>query len=278
MPKRRGRPPGSKKAVTNGTGAEFEQTTTPPTTETVATQQNFAEECSAKETLDVVTQAMTNGYNVTPFPASSSHEVPQDIMRGAVVAPAAAADPYGNLMAEAVKGPDSYGADKAQTVLGAIPVRSPTDGEFLRCHPTFCPQFHLYLSPYTKRTFLVFNKLMPLFGPKMARLHTMRMLITPQQAAFIWPVKVGIATNDLSMTYARSRDSVVAEIIKRWMSVRQTGGLWSSAPPHDPTIFPEKLLWPAGDDNAWLALAFRGNIIDSSDHDEIQYLLGKKLP
>jgi hypothetical protein len=93
---------------------------------------------------------------------------------------------------------------------------------------------------------------------------------------FMWAMPVGIADSELSMTYARSRDAVVAEAVNRWVSCTQARGLWSTAPPHSPEIFPEPE-WLPGDGNTWLAAAWRGAIIDSSDHDEILVRRGAKL-
>jgi hypothetical protein len=224
-------------------------------------------------------QSPVEADNVTRFRASSSPDVSPDIMKEAATKAAAEEnDPFNNLMAEAVKSPDDFGL--GQPSLGAIPLRQPLNGEFLRCHKTFCPQFHLYPSPFTKRVFLVFSKFVPLIGKENTRLHTMRMFITPRFEAFMWAMKAGIVDSELSMTYARSRDAVVAATIKQWVACMATRGLWSTAAPLDPTIFPEddKLIWPPGDHNKWLALAWRGNIIADKDHDEIQFRQGVKLP
>ena len=79
----------------------------------------------------------------------------------------------------------------------------------------------------------------------------------------MWAMKAGIVDSELSMTYARTRDAVVAETIKRWVSCSATRGMWTTAAPLDPTIYPADaaLIWPPGDGNNWLALTWRGNII-----------------
>jgi hypothetical protein len=177
-------------------------------------------------------------------------------------------------MAEAVESPDDFGAERS--VPGAIIVRKPLDGEFIRCHPTFAPRFHIYVNQITRRPFLVYRHLLPLLGTTSVRLHSLRLFVTPQLAHFMWAMPMGIADSELSMTYARSRDAVVAAAVKRWVSCTHTRGLWSTAPPHSPEIFPEPE-WPAGDGNTWLSAAWRGAIIDKEDHDEILIRRGKKL-
>lgn len=211
--------------------------------------------------------------NVTPFPVQ---ETSDDIMHGAEAtsAPAVQEDPYDNLMAQAIESPDDFGTGKPTP--GAIVVRAPLDGEFVRCHPLFAPAFHIYVNAITRRSFLVFKQFVPLLGAKSVRLHTMRMLCTPQLAHFMWPVKAGIEDSDLSMTYARSRDTVIAEAMKSWVSCTQTRGLWSTSPPDAPEIFPEPK-WPEGDFNLWLKSAWRGAIIDRKDHEEILIRQGRKL-
>jgi hypothetical protein len=213
------------------------------------------------------------GDNIAPFPAQETSE---DIMQGAETgfARVAQEDPYDNLMAQAVESPDDFGTGKPSP--GAIVVRAPLDGEFVRCHPLFAPQFHIYVNAITRRPFLVYKQFVPLLGTKSVRLHTMRMFVTPQLAHFMWPVKAGIEDSELSMIYARSRDAVIAEAMKRWVSCTQTRGLWSTSPPLAPEIFPEPS-WPEGDFNLWLKSAWRGAIIDRKDHEEILIRQGLKL-
>jgi hypothetical protein len=217
-----------------------------------------------------------HGDNVVPMTkgdGSAPPEQPEGIM-GEAAAESTTTDPYANLLAESVESPDDFGAGPA--VPGAIIVRKPLDGEFVRCHPTFAPLFHVYLNLITRRSFLVYRQFVPLLGIKAVRLHTMRMFVTPQMVHFIWAMPMGIVDSDLSMTYARSRDTVAAETIQRWMSCTQARGLWSTAPPGAPEIFPEPE-WPPGDGNSWLAAAWRGAIIDRADHDEILIRRGVKL-
>jgi hypothetical protein len=132
------------------------------------------------------------------------------------------------------------------------------------------------VNPVTRWSFLVYRHLVPLLGVKSVRLHTMRLFMTPQKAHFIWPMMVGIPDNELSMTYARSRETVPTETISRWMSCTSLGGIWTAQPPGAPEIFPE-VEWPPGDGNAWLAGAWRGSIIDHKDHDEILIRRGLKI-
>ncbi len=211
--------------------------------------------------------------NITSLHAHPASEVPGSIM-GAAAGEQTPADPYANLLAEQVGSPDDYGADKP--VPGAILVRKPQDGEFLRCHPTFAPRFHVYVSPATRRQFLVYQQIAPLLGASLVRLHVLRLFVTSNMSHFIWAMKVGLVDNEMSMNYARSRDTVIKEAVSRWVSCSQVRGLWETAPPLSPEIFPEPE-WPAGDGNTWLAASWRGAIIDRPDHDEVLIRRGVKL-
>ena len=201
---------------------------------------------------------------------------PEDVadIMGEAAAEGPPNDPYANLMAEAVESPDDFGAGPA--VPGAIVVRKPFEGEYLRCHPTFAPRFHIFVNQVTRRSFLVYRHLVPLLGVKSVRLHTLRMFMTPQKTHFIWAIPVGLVDNEMSMTYARSRDTVVTDTLKQWASCTSVGGLWSTAPPGAPEIFPQPE-WPPGDGNTWLVSAWRGAIIDHAEHDEVLIRLGRKI-
>lgn len=189
-------------------------------------------------------------------------------------APLEKPDPYADLMSQAIDGPEDYGI--AFSTPGTIPTRKPLPDEYIRCHPTFAPKFHIYVDQTIRRSFLVYPHLRPLFGPGSLRGHVLRLFVSALQTPFMWAMPEAIQDSELSMEYARSRDSVAVNAIARWVSCTQERGRYTVHDPKRPDIFPEPK-WPAGDANAWLALAWRGAIIDHENHDVLLRKQGAKL-
>jgi hypothetical protein len=206
-------------------------------------------------------------------PQEAKNEDAAPLMSEALTAADEAAAPLDDLISEAMSAPDDFG-DTASISPGALDVRKPKRDEWVRCHPTFAPNFPIYLDANNRDApYLVRRHLIPLFRPGTLATCTLRLFINSVGGCFIWPLKH--ASGKGGETWAESRFQVANEAISEWRTIWAGKDSYLAGAPLRPDVFPTDLRWPSGTPNDWVHKAFPGaRIIGAKDHAIILYQSG----
>jgi hypothetical protein len=169
------------------------------------------------------------------------------------------------------------GLDGAEEQLGAVQVRKPPAGEYVRVHPgkemTISVALHESRDNFTSQFYLVMPKMlgtaMDLRGAFYAQLH---LTVTRAGSVMLWPVKLptGGAGNPWFESALKGAEMAKANWIRIFADAGQGQyRIMKALGDFDAPQFPEKTL------SELLEIAFNGRVIDTADHPILRKLRGE---
>ncbi len=161
-----------------------------------------------------------------------------------------------------------------QSVRTYVPVRKPSREQFFRIHPD--PEYQLrslvlelkedgeclFISPTLQNALL---------GEKCVCQRILRLGVTRQGVAFIWPVRPPMA--DRADAWASTALDAIAHAERRW--TRMTADMALGGYRIAVAAVDDEPTWPTESFGELLKIAFKNSIVDSLDHPTLRRLRGE---
>lgn len=184
--------------------------------------------------------------------------------------PAPAADFFSNL--DALRVSDSTSAPLVKPVLSHVPVRKPSKEWFFRIHPAIALDTLILETKDEGEVLLVSPALQEqLLGENCVAVRTLRLGVTRQGTAFIWPVRRPMeGRRDAWATTALDAISYAERQWVRMQADMNLGGYALQVARVD-----DEPRWPEEEFSEILRIAFKGALVDSMDHPTLKRLRGE---
>jgi hypothetical protein len=186
---------------------------------------------------------------------------------------AASSSIFDNLDALAVRDTDETAAIVA-SVRTYVPVRKPSREQFFRIHPGQDYQLRclvLELKEEVECIFISPTLQNALIGEKCVGQRILRLGVTRQGVAFIWPVRPPMA--DRADAWASTALDAIAHAERRW--TRMTADMALGGYRIAVAAVDDEPTWPTESFGELLKIAFKNSIVDSLDHPTLRRLRGE---
>jgi hypothetical protein len=165
------------------------------------------------------------------------------------------------------------GVDRVMT---AVPVRKPDRTEFFRVHPDWTTDTFIYEDKEDpdRTVYLVQRNMQDFFTGREIKLVRLFVAINKRGTVFLWPVRLPVGNSNFGRRWSDTALLVAEEAKTTWVRMigeRDLGGYEMYRAKGDLGT-PQ---WPDKSFRDLIALAFRGQLIDSSDHPVIRGLAGE---
>ena len=187
--------------------------------------------------------------------------------------PTAAASIFDNLAALEVRDVEEA-AGLVESVRTYIPVRKPSREQFFRIHPG--PEYQLRslvleLKEEGETLFISPALQNALIGEKCVGQRILRLGVTRQGVAFVWPVRPPMV--DRADAWASTALDAISHAERRW--TRMTADMALGGYRISVAQIDDEPTWPKESFGELLKIAFKNSVVDSLDHPTLRRLRGE---
>ena len=165
-------------------------------------------------------------------------------------------------------------AGLVEAVRTYVPVRKPSREQFFRIHPG--PEYQLRslvleLKEEGETLFIAPTLQNALLGEKCVGQRILRLGVTRQGVAFVWPVRPPMA--DRADAWASTALDAIAHAERRW--TRMTADMALGGYRIAVAAVDDEPTWPTESFGELLKIAFKNSVVDSLDHPTLRRLRGE---